>query len=274
MKEELIRDRLLVGIKDITLSERLQIDEALTLDKAKKLVCQREAVKKQQSFLKREETSLDYVKSEDSNYRPRRRTQQSTSDSNCLRCGKRQHTRQKCPARDVNCFKCGKRGHFGAVCLSKTVAMISEDLAETEPIETSYLNAMTSNQGAATSWKITVKVNGKETLFVIDTGAEVSAISKKVCEAIGQPRLCNPNKVLCGPGSMVLGCCAVNLSYKQHKVSQKVYVVHKLANNLPGLPAIIALNVLTQVNVVQSMDHPIADRFPELFHGLGTMKDE
>ena len=75
------------------------------------------------------------------------------------------------------------------MCLSKTVAMISEDLAETEPIETLYLNAMTGNQGAATSWKITVKVNGKETLFVIDTGAEVSAISKKVYEAIGQPRL-------------------------------------------------------------------------------------
>lgn len=98
MKEELIRDHLVVGIKDMTLSERLQIDEALTLDKAKKLVRQREAVKEQQSFLKREETSLDYVKSKDSNYRPRRRTQQSTSDSNCVRCDKRQHTRQNCPA--------------------------------------------------------------------------------------------------------------------------------------------------------------------------------
>ena len=51
-------------------------------------------------------------------------------------------------------------------------------------------------------------------------------------------------------------------------------MVHKLANNLLGLPAIIALNVLTQVNTVQSVDHPIAKRFPDLFHGLGTMKDE
>ena len=65
MKEELIRDRLVVGIKDVTLSERLQMDEALTLDKAKKLVCQREAVKEQQSLLKREETNLDYTKSKE-----------------------------------------------------------------------------------------------------------------------------------------------------------------------------------------------------------------
>ena len=51
MKEELIRDHLVVGIKDMTLSERLQIDEALTLDKAKKLVRQRETFKEQQRLL-------------------------------------------------------------------------------------------------------------------------------------------------------------------------------------------------------------------------------
>ena len=45
LKEEMIRDRLVVGIRDSNLSERLQIDDALTLEKAKKLVRQREAVK-------------------------------------------------------------------------------------------------------------------------------------------------------------------------------------------------------------------------------------
>ena len=37
MKDKLIQDRLVVGIKDVTLSERLQTDETLTLHKAKKL---------------------------------------------------------------------------------------------------------------------------------------------------------------------------------------------------------------------------------------------
>ena len=50
--------------------------------------------------------------------------------------------------------------------------------------------------------------------------------------------------MFCGPGRQVLGYCRVKLSYKQHRLSQKVYVVHKLANNLLGLPAIIALNIL------------------------------
>ena len=46
MKNELIWDHLVVDIKDFTLSERLQADEMLMLDKAIKLAHQKEAVKR------------------------------------------------------------------------------------------------------------------------------------------------------------------------------------------------------------------------------------
>ena len=52
MKEELIRDRLLVRIRYLALSERLQMEVEFTLDKAKRLIRQREAVKEQQDTLK------------------------------------------------------------------------------------------------------------------------------------------------------------------------------------------------------------------------------
>ena len=48
MKDEMIRDRLVVGIKDSVLSERLQLDSNLTLETAKKAIHQREAVQEQQ----------------------------------------------------------------------------------------------------------------------------------------------------------------------------------------------------------------------------------
>ena len=275
MKDELIRDRLVVGIKDIALSERLQTDEALTLDKAKKLVRQREAVKEHQSILKREESNLDYVKSTENKSRTHQRQKKTNSENKCIRCGKHPHTRQNCPARDSICYKCGKRGHFGTVCLSKSVAMLSED--PTDPIETSYLNAMTDGTKITKSWTIPVKVNGKPVSFVIDTGAEVSAMSKDIYEAIGKPQLDKPTKVLCGPGRQtldVLGCCTVKISYKQQSIHQPVYVIRKLTNNLLGLPAITALNILTQVNAVHKVDNPVANNFPELFHGLGKVKEE
>ena len=44
MKDEMIRDHLVVGIRDSSLSKKLQLDPALTLEKAKKAICQSEAI--------------------------------------------------------------------------------------------------------------------------------------------------------------------------------------------------------------------------------------
>ena len=49
LQSEMIRDRLVVGIRDTALSERLQLDADLTLEKAKKAVRQREAVHDQRT---------------------------------------------------------------------------------------------------------------------------------------------------------------------------------------------------------------------------------
>ena len=66
MKQELIRDQLVVGIEDLALSEHLQLEPDLTLDKAKQLIQQHEVVKIQQDFLQkppnREDISLDVVR--------------------------------------------------------------------------------------------------------------------------------------------------------------------------------------------------------------------
>ena len=52
MKEELIRDRLVVGIWDTRLSEQLQLNADLTLEKAKTVVRQKEAVHEHQQVLR------------------------------------------------------------------------------------------------------------------------------------------------------------------------------------------------------------------------------
>ena len=51
LKEEMVRNCIVVGIHDSALSERLQLDSELTLEKAKKLVWQKEAVHEHQQFL-------------------------------------------------------------------------------------------------------------------------------------------------------------------------------------------------------------------------------
>ena len=51
LKEELIRDRIVVGLQNRELSEKLQLDPNLTLEKATNLARQRETVKQQQNIL-------------------------------------------------------------------------------------------------------------------------------------------------------------------------------------------------------------------------------
>ena len=62
LREVLIHDRIVVGIRDKTLSERLQLEAELTLEKAVNFVRQKETVRKQQGFLGTEgRQSIDFV---------------------------------------------------------------------------------------------------------------------------------------------------------------------------------------------------------------------
>ena len=49
LHDEMIRDHIVVGLRDARLFEKLQLDEALTSDKAISIVRQAEVVKEQQS---------------------------------------------------------------------------------------------------------------------------------------------------------------------------------------------------------------------------------
>ena len=132
MKDQLIRDRLVVGIRDCALSECLQLEADLTLDKVKKLIRQREAVRVHQDFLHKsqvkDDTSLDAVRQ---NTNVRRKlpgiphTSAKPPPSNCRRCGSGAHPRHLCPAKEATCYRCNRRGHYSSQCLSNTVAVIS-----------------------------------------------------------------------------------------------------------------------------------------------------
>ena len=213
MKEEFIRDRLVVGIRDHTLSELLQMEAELTLDKAKRVSCQREAVKEQPEVLKKpvkEETSLDAV----AKTGPRRKlpvipppaVRQTITHQNCRRCGKGSHPRQSCPARDVSCYCCNRKGHYSSQCLSTTVAWQTRDVHElssqsnySQP-ETPdrYLDTVEGNKN--NMWAITIQIQGKPIVVKVDTGAEVTAISDSTWKSMDIAMLLEETEVsLYGP---------------------------------------------------------------------------
>ena len=141
LHDEMIRDRIVVGLADQKLSEKVQLDADLTLEKAIKS----ESVRSQQSIVRGQEDAsqpakVDRVhkskpqKSLRTSLNPQQKThkqsvgQNDVSNDICKRCGKSPaHKRTQCPAKDAHCRKCKKKGHFQAVCLSGKVNTVVDD---------------------------------------------------------------------------------------------------------------------------------------------------
>ena len=280
-KEEMIRDRLVVGIRDSSLSERMQMEPDLTLERAKKMVRQREAVYEQQEILKgaSDVKSLEEVQTTRGPQKgrgkkmpmakPKPKVRHTTSQpKNCGRCGKGQHQQDQCPARDVECHRCHKKGHYSSLCYSKSV---SEIASSEECLDTAFLNTL--QKGKESCWRAKIQLCGKETMFKLDTGAEVTAVSEKTYQQLKNQHLIPPQKVLYGPSQTplkVLGQFEAQLCHRKASVRQQVFVVQGLKSDLLGLPAITALNLAVQVDAT-TRDTELKQKFQAVFHGLGNL---
>ena len=105
----------------------------------------------------------------------------------------------------------------------------------------------------------------------------MTAINPETSRLLGKPRLYQPTKVLYGsshPALKVLGQTTVFMRYKGCSARLKIYVVEGLKKNLLGLPAITQLQLVCRVDSTELSGHPIAQQFPTVFKGLGTIGNE
>ena len=109
----------------------------------------------------------------------------------------------------------------------------------------------------------------------MDTGAEVTVLSDTTWKILNLSEpLQNPGTSLCGPdytALKVLGKVLLTLTHNGSQCTQPVFIVKNMKNNLLGLPAIRALNLLSHVD---SVNNNIISQYPSLFTGLGTFAHE
>ena len=271
-----------MGIRDIALSERLQLNSELTLEKATKAIQQKEAVHEQQSVLNhgptpspvdamrtgaanRKQSSHQTKQSNDQRY-----GQQQQGRKHCTRCGKSPHSRDKCPVRESLCHRCHRKGHYSSQCKSQTISSLSVETKLDN--NTAYLDVVETSQHNTWMVKLYIGSANCEAMFKIDTGAKVTAISEKLYKTLRSSPLQKPSKVLNGPGQHplhVVGQFEEILRHGQNSSIQQIFVIKDLKSNLLGLPAITALILAARLDSTYTSS--VEDSFPTIFKGLGNL---
>ncbi|KAL0881705.1 hypothetical protein ABMA27_001506 [Loxostege sticticalis] len=125
LESNLLRDRLVVGIRSDATRERLLAEPNLTLIKAIDICHSAEQVKKQVSSMKQAATPVDAITYNRKNtYKKKEGNKEETF--HCGRCDT-EHQRRKCPAFKKVCKRCNKRNHFTKCCKLKAVDALQHD---------------------------------------------------------------------------------------------------------------------------------------------------
>lgn len=122
LKDELIRDRLVVGLRDIKLGEKLQLDAELTLEKEITLLAIQSVKLQHKEIRSIEQSALDVgevrgqantktLRNEEKvPFRSNPQRKGKSGDERCQSCGGvRGHTKTQCSAVNKRCIHCGKK---------------------------------------------------------------------------------------------------------------------------------------------------------------------
>ena len=149
-RDDFIRDKLVIGLRDRTLSEKLQMTASLTLTLAVNMARHHELIKQQNvgpsiaAVSKPGRGRYETARQRDFQQRRRQRDSQSRAQQPapnklCKYCGydmdkahNARGNRKECPAKRAQCRFCGKIGHFEKVCHKKRVHGVTVE--DTDPI--------------------------------------------------------------------------------------------------------------------------------------------
>ncbi|UYV85035.1 K02A2.6-like [Cordylochernes scorpioides] len=302
LREELIRDRLVLGVKDRKLSGKLMLNENLTLAKAVEIARQWEAVMREQQDLNPSTSQVDTTRKvvkqkpkasghgKDNGRSTSRQTDSAKETDKgkkfptCFNCGTTMHHyryRDKCPAKDKVCGKCGKKGHYTNLCRRKNNevnAISSEETPAREKVSYVYAVREPTLGSRKSRWKSTVRVNGTAIYFKLDPGSDVTLIPFSLYKRyFSNVQLTPTDGQLMAAANQRLenaGTFVAKLRANTREMKETVYVVHHLEQPLLGVGACEDLQLVKRIDLVinGTTDVNPEREFPKLFEGLGLLE--
>ncbi|GFV71180.1 transposon Tf2-8 polyprotein [Trichonephila clavipes] len=251
----MLRDKLVMGLKNENIQKKLSAEDKLTYEKAKSIAFAMESaqrdvceIQNQMVSIKKLHSSQDKtIKKDFSKFKKSEPTKKFDKSWKCYRCDSTQHLAHECK-HNTQCRNCLKNGHLAKVCCSKcneTVKQI-ESCSETVPV-----NSVKSPRHARDKILLEIFVEGNKCLFELDTGAAISCMNvnefKKLCPEVA----IKPTKLLLRnfDNSMITsaGQAVVQIQYKDQINTETIYLVHAKVNAVFGREWLVAEDIIEPV---------------------------
>ncbi|XP_018574450.1 uncharacterized protein LOC108913383 [Anoplophora glabripennis] len=164
--EEMLRDRIVCGVKDENLQRRLLAEQNLTFSKAEELALAHETAMQSVSAL-RETTVLathSVNKFQNKQFKQNGKT--------CFR-GENMHAPEDCRFKDAVCNFCKKKGHIERACLSKKRGIRKEQIQKKQTANQKAISAEEEKQVQMVEAESTEAIHPSYDIFVIKDGTEI-----------------------------------------------------------------------------------------------------
>ncbi|GBN22426.1 Transposon Ty3-G Gag-Pol polyprotein [Araneus ventricosus] len=283
-QESSIRDRIVLGINDSSLQERMLREPSLTLQMAAEFVRAAEASKEQFQSLKGFASSscINAVKTSvfKNNYK---RDKSSGPTYDCKKCG-RNHKKGDCPAYGKTCSKCKEKNHFAVGCRKKNIHELEYKNNNSELfIESlSVGQASINNQvNAESTWYKTIQLRvGDKTTeikFKLDTGAETNVLSYNMVKHLNV-NLTKTETVLIAYGNFKIkpmGKVSLECISNDTIMPIEFIIIEKRSTPILGLNAGVKLNLIQRINQI-TIDNKsdVLKMYETVFEGLGKFPGE
>ena len=248
-RDSLIRDKLLFGLDDNGLRERLmrESDRTLTLDYVIKAVRVNEVSKGVENTAMRA-GAVNYVgtgkKIPTQRYPAAERIR-------CTKCG-REHIPNRCPAFGTKCRKCGGKNHWQNMCKAGVRTAVNElqdgDQGDRDTSEVYFGEIFQINNVESGSWFANIQLDTDKTTqtirFKLDTGASLSVCGPKHCT--GTMR--KTERKLYGPGRTPLNCLGViscDMKAGDKCMAEDIYVIENQDTPLLSRKACESLELIS-----------------------------
>ena len=287
MKDRMLLCRIVFGLSDPKLKERLLRDSEMTLSKALDDIHAAEMTKKQLVRISDgDKSSIDAVgqtkfpagrslQQGHTSDRPKPTSDAKRSDViNCQYCSYN-HPKGHCPAYGKACKKCGKMNHFEKVCKSAKVQAVETSEPEKQ-LHSLFIGCVDAiNHTNTKSWMLPLDVKNAENSmtvnFKIDTGAEANVIPLAIAKNVNAQLKATDTRLHGYNRSIIktVGHVLLDVNFKHQPKQCRFEVVDEELPPILGLETCEALGIVQRIDEVTSS---ILDHYSDVFEGIGQLE--